>query len=131
MRRSNSGSQPPGGYSLEIPPAADEDRSDVHSAFSAAMATRFRPRPSSGVLPPRALNRVAPKPPVIRHDLAKMLGWRGPVADDDAPPVEAFPRLVPQRALPAEWVVRNLGHSKPQHESLNRWQTTKTQITIS
>ena len=69
-------------------------------------------RSASGAVVRRALNRVLPKPPILSRRAAALVKWSGPVAsDDDIPPVEAFPRLIPRHdARPAEWIKSNLGH---------------------
>ena len=67
-------------------------------------------RSSSGAVVRRALNRVAPKPPILSRRSAALIGWRGPVApDDDVPPPEAFPRLIPRHdARSAEYLISQL-----------------------
>jgi hypothetical protein len=66
-------------------------------------------RSSSGAVVRRALNRVLPKPPILMRRSAALIGWRGPVAsDDDIPPPEAFPRLIPQHVRPAEYLISQL-----------------------
>jgi hypothetical protein len=70
-------------------------------------------RSASGAVVRRALNRVLPAPPVLTRRSAALIGWRGPVApDDDVPPPEAFPRLVPQHARPAEWILGEIARSE-------------------
>jgi hypothetical protein len=67
-------------------------------------------RSSSSSVVRRALNRVLPKPPILSRRAAALIGWRGPVApdDDDIPPPEAFPRLIPQHVRPAEYLISQL-----------------------
>lgn len=49
-------------------------------------------------------NRVLPTPPKLAPHVAKLLSWRGAVADDDVPDAEHFkelrPRTIPIGAAP-------------------------------
>ena len=74
-------------------------------------------------------NRVLPTPPKLAPHVAKLLSWRGPVADDDVPDAERFgglrPRTTPAgssspRAYPEGWIAGNLAHPELRPDGHNQ-----------
>ena len=73
-------------------------------------------------------NRVAPAAPKLAPHVAKLLSWRGAVADDDVPDAEDFkelrPRTIPIGAAPGAyaggWISANLSHPELQKDGHTR-----------